>query len=104
MVYTEEAIVRHPARKSLKSLFWRSVRLSGGRIDQRRQAKLQLISVRYLVNLILPPFKEIITTIFMTNEIRKFQHMISLLSIILFVHYVSSIETLRVLFGGKSIR
>lgn len=104
LVYNDEAIVRHPARRSLRELFWRNVRLAGGRIDQRRQSKLPLISPRYLLNLLLPPLKEIITTLFLDNRINKLQHKVSLLGILLFVHYVSFLETLRVLIGGKSIR
>ena len=103
-VYTEEAIVRHPARRTLIELFWRNVRLAGGRIDQRRQSNFPPISPRYLANLILPPLKEIISTISLNKNINKIQHKISLLAIILFVHYVASLETLRMLMGCKSLR
>jgi glycosyltransferase involved in cell wall biosynthesis len=103
-VYTEEAVVRHPARRSLRELFKRNVRLAGGRVDQRRYSKLPLISMRYLLNLMLPPFKEIITMLTRKNRYDKLQHKVALLGILVFVHYVSSIETLRVLIGGKSVR
>ena len=104
VVYADDVIVRHPARNTLKALFQRNIRIAGGRIDHRRQYQMPLISTRHLINMILPPFKDIIKNIFMRNSAGRFHQKSALLGVILFVHYVTTFETLRVLLGRKSER
>jgi cellulose synthase/poly-beta-1,6-N-acetylglucosamine synthase-like glycosyltransferase len=104
LVYADNVVVWHPARNNLSAMYRRIVRLAGGKIDHKRRNCEALISPRYLLNLLMPPMKEIIVRVFIRPDLKDFQQMMVMIFMILFVHYITSFESLRLLVAGTSKR
>lgn len=102
-IYADDTCVAHPARGSLKQLYKKVVRITGGHQDVRKKRGYSLNEfIRDIIKDVLPPFKFILLTC--SNKNLNGSKKIQLIYIRLFVKYVSAWERIRLQIGGESKR
>lgn len=102
-IYAEDTCVAHPARDSLKQLYKKVIRITGGHQDVRRKKGYSLKNfARDIVKDFAPPI-EFTLSIFVDRNLNNSKK-IKVIFVRLLVKYVSGWERIRLQIGGKSTR
>lgn len=107
-VYAEEAVIRHPARRSWADLFKRQVRLAGGIYDAQIQKCEPWINrnklfIRSVGEDFLSPILSI-AEVFRYPQLESANQKFEFYLITLLVRYIRGAEKVRLKFGGVSSR
>lgn len=93
--YADDACVLHPARASLKQLYTKIVRVTGGLHDLKRlKVRPHLEFDRSLPLEFLPPIRAI-AAVLRETSLRRLRDRIKVCAVLLFVRYVQAFEKLR---------
>lgn len=102
-IYAEDTCVAHPARDSLKQLYKKVIRITGGHQDVRRKKGYSLKNfAKDIVKDFAPPI-EFTLSIFVNKNLNNSKK-IKVIFVRLLVKYVSGWERIRLQIGGKSTR
>jgi glycosyltransferase involved in cell wall biosynthesis len=103
IVYTEDVYVAHPARRSLRELYQRSVRIAGGFYDKR---KYQRSPIRIAAGLLwswVPPIRK--TGQMLTDtRLKGFEQRLKFIFLEFLMNYAMALERVRLTFGASSKR
>lgn len=106
-VYAEDALIKHPARRSWNQLYKRVTRINGGTHDLQKgklSFKQQVDSwAKNLYLLFTPPFRSLFQ-IWKDPRLKTSNVKLKFIIAMLFVRYVSAWERIRLKLGGKSLR
>lgn len=107
-VYSDAAVVRHPARRSFKQLYRRTIRLVGGAHDLQRQQtssflKQNLEFAKDLAFDLVPPLMFVVN-VFLDARLPNLQQKLSVSLVMFCVRYISAWERLRLKAGAASAR
>ncbi|PSB49411.1 glycosyltransferase [Chamaesiphon polymorphus] len=106
--YAEAARVHHPARRSFKELYKRTIRLVGGDYDLQRQKESSLLKQnvlfiqKFALDLI-PPLMFIFNAI-LDSRLQGFKQKLDVSLVMCFVRYISAWERLKLKAGAISAR
>ena len=107
VIYAEDVVVGHPARRRLAELTTRSVRLAGGHVEQtrRRTGRSRRALLRELLWTLRPP----ITALPLVLRDPRLSGLplslrLRLLGVIVWNRYRTALERLRLLLGGEPAR
>jgi glycosyltransferase involved in cell wall biosynthesis len=105
IAYADEAVVAHPARRTLDELSNKTRRVSGGRFDRlkHRSQNHVLEEVKEIAWELRPPFRAI-GRIWPDSRIRGISMKLRVLGVVLYVRYLTAWERVRLLCGGSSRR
>lgn len=101
VVYAEEILVSHPARRSVGELVHRARRVAGGmvRMERHRPWRLGYDQLKELL-----PLPSFLGRILRSNEIPGRWNRVQLVSLMMVLRYIRFGERLRVLLGGQPLR
>ncbi|HUM70642.1 MAG TPA: glycosyltransferase [Chloroflexota bacterium] len=100
LVYAEDVIVRHPARRSLRELWAKEVRRAGGLYDKNLP---QQPTLRELVQGLMPPLFAV-RRVLPGYQPLTLKENISIVFVLVFLKYAGGWETLRLRLGASSRR
>lgn len=98
--YAEDVVIAHPARRSLRELLAKEVRIAGGLYEKNLPRKP---TMRKLARGFVPPLRTIRGTLYDLRPLTHKQSVYLVVALVL-LHYVRAGETLRLRLGGKSRR
>lgn len=105
-IYADDAFVHHPARRSLKQLYKRTVRDAGGYYDlQNRRVtssfKRNLIFLKELALSLVPPLMFVVSA-FLDTRLKGIDQKLKVSLIMFFIRYAVAGELIRLKLGGTS--
>lgn len=105
-IYADDAFVHHPARRSLKQLYKRTIRDAGGYYDlQNRRItssmKRNLIFFRDLTLSLVPPLM-FVFNVFLDNRLKGIGQKLKVSLVMFFIRYAVAGEMIRLKLGGVS--
>jgi GT2 family glycosyltransferase len=107
VVYCDDAVVEHPARRRLADLFRRTRRLAGGAaaLEQRGRARgaRPLVKALGILRELVPPLR-FAARVAATPEARGLRRKAGLVGLLLLVRWVGAGERLRLALGGEPLR
>ena len=105
IAYAPEAVVAHPARRTLDELGRKIRRVSGGKFDRMRykSAPGLMVHLKEMAWELRPPYRAI-GKIWNESRIRGFTSKLRVLAVVVFVRYLTAWERMRLLLGSESSR
>lgn len=103
--YCSDACVHHPARYTLKQLYHKRMRITGGLHDLDRKKKSSGISLFvHRAKMWKPPLRVMFRLVSGINAptVGRFSKRVGLAMIEFFLHYARQVEFMRLLMGGRS--
>lgn len=107
-VYGSDVEVSHPARRSFRELYQRTLRIAGGVYEgfikpEDSFIQRQKIFARLLWDDLVPPVNFVINT-FQHSHLSSWQHKLQASLVMVYVRYVGLIEKIRLKLGGSPHR
>lgn len=107
-IYAEDVCIAHPAKRSFRQLYKRTIRHAGGIYDLYNNKNNSFFNrnlwfLRYLSFNLMPPLMFAVQT-FNNLQLKTISHKIQVVLMLVFVRYVTAWELARLKLGGISAR
>ena len=103
-IYTDNVLIKHPARHSFSQLYKRIARFVGGQHDVKMSKNPSTLEVAMdLVSIFKPPFRSFYR-IWKNPKLNGVPEKLQFTQVMFFLRYVVIVEKLRLCFGGTSRR
>jgi hypothetical protein len=105
IAYAPEAVVAHPARRTLDELARKTRRVSGGKFDRMRykSAPGVMVHLKEMAWELRPPYRAV-GKIWNESRITGHASKLRVLGVVVFVRYLTAWERMRLLLGSESSR
>lgn len=110
LFYADDSKVLHPARNSLKQIYKKMVRRSGGiyQMSQLEKSRASIIfSIQSFLHLFIslrPPIRSALRKSYLNKKLNTNEQKAKVFTIAMIVHYFDSFENIRMQLGGVSKR
>lgn len=104
VVYVDELVVRRPARRTLKNIYTKTVRMIGGmyELKKRNKCSFPVLDISFMQTL-LPPVNYALSLLRTCSD-RTLLEQFRIIAVMFFVRYVSAFEKMRLSMGGTPQR
>ncbi len=104
LIYADDAVVKHPARRTLGELSRRFLHYTAG--WYQRETRDGFPGVGYVASLFLHLLPPVVTVIRLWNEpeikeIKSIEKRIKVIGVSLFIRYLTTLERIRLMLGGR---